>query len=182
MAAGCRGSRHGHGQGAEGAARGADPTRPGARRAPRGFSVLELILVVVLMGLLAAMAVPRLANSALASPQGEVSARNLAGTLRLARRMAVDNGALNTLGYRVECSKDSYRILDLGMGTYGATFKLADGWKFEPDGGAVTFNPYGGAQGASGVTTYLTIRKSSTEWWLVRFEPATGYVWCEKGG
>ncbi|MGE5452270.1 MAG: Tfp pilus assembly protein FimT/FimU [Acidobacteriota bacterium] len=58
-------------------------------RPPRqaGFTLVELILVIVVMGLLAGVAVPRLMNN---RSQDEVSTRDeLKATLRLARQVAV---------------------------------------------------------------------------------------------
>ena len=146
-----------------------------------GVTLLEMLLVVGLLALLAAVALPRFATSATWAAQGEASARKVVAAMRLARRMAVDHGATNATGYRVECAGSTCRIFDLGAGAYYATpTTLADGWSFEGSGWTVIFNPYGGAQIQGGQPAYAAISGSAGRW-LVHLESATGYVWYEGG-
>ena len=155
----------------------------GARSGARsGVTLAELLGVVVLIGLLLVVALPRLAGDpSIGSSQGDALAANLAATLRLARRLAVDNGATNASGYKVECTATSYRIRNLATAAYyGPSVPLTDGWQFQQSGYAVGFDPYGGASVPGGQSTTLTLLKGNKQW-LVRVEPATGYVWCEKG-
>jgi len=159
--------------------RGASARR--RERGPPGVTLLEMLLVVGLLALLAAVALPRFATSATWAAQGEASARKVVAAMRLARRMAVDHGATNATGYRVECAGSTCRIFDLGAGAYYATpTTLADGWSFEGSGWTVIFNPYGGAQVQGGQPAYAAISGSAGRW-LVHLESATGYVWYEGG-
>jgi Tfp pilus assembly protein FimT len=137
---------------------------------------MELLAVVVILGVLAAVAMPRFSNSATWSVRGEKDAAKVAATLRLARRMAVENAAVNPTGYAVECSATSYRILNLYTGAYGPATALASGWEFDKNNYKVVFNPYGGATETNNLSDHLELH-SLTEEWNVNFEPATGYVW-----
>jgi len=69
----------------------------------RGMSLLELVVTIGLVGVLIAVAVPRLNSSAL---NMAVTTQNLIGDLRLARAYATSRGA----HYRVTISSDSYSV------------------------------------------------------------------------
>ena len=157
------------------------------RRAPAhtgpywtGVTLIELLAVIVMLGLLAAVALPRLAKANLWMAEGEAAACRFAATLRLARRMAVENAADNPLGYMVVCTGTTYRILDPKTGGFGEWIALADGWQFDRSNYVVLLDPYGGARPAVGLPDELVIRKG-THRWIIHFEPATGYVWYEQG-
>lgn len=73
---------------------------------PAGFSLLELVLVLALAGLLAAVVVPSLPG-ALESARLRGSAADVRATLALARTLAVSDGRSRTVAF------------DLGRGEYG---------------------------------------------------------------
>ena len=150
------------------------------QRAPAGVTLVELLAVVVMLGLLASMVLPRLAEANLWMAEGEAAACKFAATLRLARRMAVENAADNPLGYMVVCTRTTYRILDPMVGGFGEWIALADGWQFDRSDYVVLLDPYGGARPAVGLPDELVIHKA-THQWIIHFEPATGYVWYEQG-
>jgi prepilin-type N-terminal cleavage/methylation domain-containing protein len=143
------------------------------------MTLLELLAVVVILGILAAVAVPRLASSTVGSARGEAGATGVADTLRLARRQAVEHGATNAAGYSVVCTATSYSIKDLSAGTLGPSTSLPQGWAFESSSYTVTFDPYGAASGTGGVTS-LSLT-DGTRHWHVNFVPATGFVSCTGG-
>lgn len=57
------------------------------RRNPHGFTLIELVLVILIAGVMAALAVPRFANS-MSSYQAQMAARRLAVDLEMARSLA----------------------------------------------------------------------------------------------
>lgn len=163
--------------GAVGAGMRAAPT--GARRARPAVTLPELIVVVLLMGLLTALVVPRLARSSIWASEGKAAAKQVAATLRLARQKAIEHGAENPSGYKFQGFAASYRIEAVG-GDVGDIQELPEGWQFELSNYAVWFDPYGGIPGWMAPSTELAIVKPG-ERWLVRFDTATGYAWYEEG-
>jgi len=148
------------------------------KRAGPGVTLLELLAVVAIVGILAALTVPRLADSAAWSVRGEKCAAQVAAALKLARRLAVENGATNPTGYAVECAQASYRILNLNTGVYEPAVTLAAGWRFSVSNYRVAFDPYGGARETNGHSASLElVNLKDASLWAVNFEPATGYVW-----
>jgi MSHA pilin protein MshC len=71
-------------------------------RVQRGFTVIELVTVVVILGILAAVAAPRLFDNAVFNQRGY--ADEIAGALRYAQRIAIASGCnvrvnVNAAGY-----------------------------------------------------------------------------------
>ena len=140
-----------------------------------------MLAVVVIMGLLLALALPRLAGSAVWGTQGEAAAKAVASHLRLARRLAVDHGTDNPSGYRFEAGTNSYRNRDLGTGEYGPRQYLPAGWRFERADYTVWFDVYGGVPAWTGSDGPEIAIYKQAERWLIRFDPSTGHAWHEKG-
>jgi hypothetical protein len=138
-----------------------------------------MLLAVAILATLAAVILPRFAASSLWGSQGDTAANTLVGSLRLARRMAIDHGAANATGYRLECGASSYRILDLAAIQYGPEQKLPDGWQFGPGSCTVTFNPYGAGLVSGSSDGCVVIRRTGAQW-RVHVEPSTGRAWAEE--
>lgn len=153
---------------------------PAIGRLPRrGVTLPELLAAVALTAIILSVAIPRLVQSNVWGGEGKAAAKNLAANLRLARRMAVDHGAANPLGYRLDGFTSTYRLYDLAAGAYvGDTQGLPQGWRFEEATYTVTFNPYGAVSGYAAAQPKLIIRKGA-ERWAASFDTATGYVWHE---
>ena len=65
------------------------------------FSLVELVLVVVILGVIAVIAVPRLGHDALDQLAPTTVTRQIASDMRLARSLAVSNASTNSQGYAV---------------------------------------------------------------------------------
>ena len=76
----------------------------------RAFSLLELTLVLMVMGVLAALAVPRYAN-ALARYRADAAARRVVADLDLARTTARSSGTSYTVVFNA--ASKSYQVLNI---------------------------------------------------------------------
>ena len=122
---------------------------PAARARQRGLSMLELLIVLMLMAIVAAMVVPMMGNG-VTNTQLKSAARELASGLRLARNAAVANRreAVLTLDlaertYRVDREARTRSLPhDLEVKLYTAQKDLVS-----ENVGAVRFFPDGGSTG-----------------------------------
>lgn len=80
-------------------------------RVQRAFTLVELLVVVMMLGVLATIAVPRLPLGALHRGKAEAAAAKIVTDLRLARQLAISNAATNTKGFELDM---------IGHAPYGA--------------------------------------------------------------
>ncbi len=137
-------------------------------------------MVVALLGVLAAVAVPRFAASVIWETEGEASAKQIVATLRLARRMAIDQAATDPSGFLVSGSGAIYAVYEAGtMQMVGEQKRLADGWGFAA-GFQTVFDPLGAATGTTGTDAVLIQRDGNQ--WGIDIAPSTGAVRHVEGG
>jgi prepilin-type N-terminal cleavage/methylation domain-containing protein len=114
----------------------------------RGFSLLELVTVLLILGVVAGVTVPRLSRDAEISPVEE-AASNLATLLRVAHRSALESAGHVTVRLVkgawtiTRAAGDSVAPLDSGV------LRLPPGVTIPGDSAGVSFRffPYGGAEG-----------------------------------
>lgn len=88
--------------------------------AKRAFTIAEMLIVTLFLGILALVAVPRMQSGLLDRFKNETLARKIATDLRMARNMAITDAARNTAGFAVQMvgasPYRSYNIVNLGTG------------------------------------------------------------------
>ena len=106
------------------------------------FTVIELILTVVLVGVMAVIAVPRFSTALITKNKASVTARKIVTDLRLTRRLAISDAANNAKGFEMSMLGTSYEINNLD------THATVDSHTIDPQvsctgGGNFTFGPLG---------------------------------------
>lgn len=162
------------------------PDTPSFARRGRsgGFSVLEVVLVLVMVGLLAVFAAPRIfTTQSITLP---ATAARLAASIRYTQSLAMSRGQR----YRINFAGATYQITDMGgapivqpLTASTAAVSLApatlSGYDPPLTGGYVAFDgkgvPYVSATVALAGTVTMTLT-AGTEVASVRIAPETGHV------
>ena len=140
------------------------------------FSLLEAIMIVVILGALAFIAVPRLNFAALYHQQAETIAKKITTDLRRTRTMAITKAATNTTGYTLRVTGSTYQIIDdsnsvtVDTQTIDSNISCGGGTEFQ-------FGPLGNLRTGS---TPLTV-SSGSRTYTITVTSATGIVKCTEG-
>ena len=76
------------------------------------YSLAEMIVVVMILGALAFIAIPRLNFAALHHKQANAIAKKIVTDLRRTRTLAISKAATNTTGFTLSISGSNYQIID----------------------------------------------------------------------
>ena len=157
--------------------------RPENRRA---FSLAELMVIVVILGVFAAIAVPKLNMAVISKYKAEATARKIVTDLRRVRGLALANAATNNVGYSLAMNppegagtRTLYRIRNLD------TAVVLDLHTFDPDVSVwsdkmtIRFGPLGNLNESGGGGYPTEIRVSAEGKILtIGFVIATGTITC----
>ena len=148
------------------------------RKPKYAFTVVELIIIVLFLGVLAAIAVPKLNFSAIFKQQADCLARKIVTDLRRTRRLAISDAAGNTDGFALNMTGSSpytgYEIENLD------TEETVDSHTIDSDvsctgGDEFQFGPLGNLLSES--DTELTV-SVSPKTFTITITSATGMVKC----
>ncbi len=143
----------------------------------RAFSMAEMLLVVIIIGVLAAVAVPRFSMAAVLTKQDEALIRKLTVDLRKTRMMAIANAADNSDGFQLRIntsSPKSYEIRNLQTGQTIETFPVDSRIAFSGTT-QFSFTTLGALNPAASVQLTVTGAGKS---WLLDIYGYTGSVKC----
>ena len=143
-----------------------------------GYSLAEMIVVVLIIGALACIAVPRLNLAALYHKDAHTVAKTIVTDLRRTRTLAISYAANNTVGYRLQMVGSSpytsYNIVDINSGSAVDTLTI-DSPVSCTGGVAFRFGPLGNLLSGSGTTISIS---AGGKTYTITVISATGIVQC----
>ncbi|HUT29881.1 MAG TPA: hypothetical protein VMX13_08825 [Sedimentisphaerales bacterium] len=149
-----------------------------ASRKPKGFSLLEAIIVVTFIAVIAAIAVPRLNFAVISKQRAECAARKIVTDLHRTRQLAITHAATNPAGYALNMlgavPYSSYEIVRLD--SVDTVDSLAIESRVTCEGGVTfEFGPLGNLE--PGSDTQMTV-SAEGKTFTITIVPATGAIKC----
>ena len=145
----------------------------------RAYSLIELIIVVLFIGILAAVAVPRLKFTAITKHKAEATAKKIITDLRRTRGLAIANAATNTDGFKLKMSGSApyteYEIENEDTGETVDTHTIDSAISCTGDN-EFEFGPLGNLTGTG--TQLIVSAEGKT--FTITIVPATGMIKCSE--
>lgn len=143
-----------------------------------GYSLVELIIVVIFLGIFVAIAVPRLNRAVLSKHKADTLAGKIVTDLRRTRRLAISDAANNTDGFKLGMTGSDpysgYEIINLNTATTVDSHAIDSSISCTGDN-EFKFGPLGNLLSGSG--TQLSIAGGGKSF-TMNIVPATGTVKC----
>ena len=142
----------------------------------KAHTLVELIVIIVILGALAFIAIPRLQFATIYRKQADTVARKVVTDLRRTRRLAISDAANNTDGFALNRTGSTYEIVDLSDGQTipNGTFSIDS--QISCSGGIVfQFGPLGNLK--TGSDSQLTV-SAQGKTFTINITPATGIIQC----
>jgi len=154
-------------------------------RQKTAFTLVEVILVVLFLGIVAVIAVPRLSYSGSSRQKADGLVRKLATDLRRTRMLAISNAATNSKGFKLVMTGSpysGYQIVDDSNGTVVDSQTISSGISVICLGGIeFPFGPLGNKRTGTGIISGIMITISAQgRLYRITFTSATGMVRCTK--
>ncbi len=142
-----------------------------------GYSIVEMIIVVLFIGILAAVAVPRINFAIVRKQKSDTIARKIVTDLRRVRALAVSDAASNTQGFTLRMTGAApyagYEIVNRDTAVV-VDSHIIDSAISCTGGSSFDFGPLGNLDGAD---TQLTVAADGRSF-TITIVPATGAVKC----
>ncbi len=154
----------------------------GGQSSLTGFTLIELVMIVSIVGMLLYITIPRLKFDTLARYKADTVARKIVTDLRRTRSLAISDAANNTQGYQLTLTGSSpytgYKITNLDTSATVDTFTIdTDISVTSTSGSSVKFGPLGNV--LSGSSTQISVVAQGRTF-TITFISATGTVKCVK--
>lgn len=147
-------------------------------RLRKAFSVAELIIVVIFIGILAVISVPRINFAIISKQKVDTVSEKIVTDLRRTRRLAIANAATNNKGFslkmRGSVSYDRYEVRDLKARTVVDSHEIDSEIVCKGDK-EFKFGPMGNLTAKSGNTLKVSSQGRS---FTITIVSATGMVKC----
>jgi MSHA pilin protein MshC len=97
----------------------------------KAFTLAELLIVVLIIGVMAFVAVPRMDFSIITSSKAQTNAQKIAAAIRHTRSLAIENAATNSQGFSLNMagsgSYTGYQIVNFATSDVNETGTIAQG-------------------------------------------------------
>jgi len=146
----------------------------------RAFSFVEVIILVMFIGIFAAIAVPRLNRAAISKNKAQTVARKIVTDLRLTRRLAISDAANNTKGFELKivgsAPYTAYEVENVNTHETVVSHKLDSDVSIScPSGVRFIFGPLGNLEPGSSTEIIVSAGGKTC---TINITPATGTVKC----
>jgi Tfp pilus assembly protein FimT len=139
-------------------------------------TLVEVIVIVLILGALAFIAVPRLQYSTLYRKKADTVAKRIVTDLRRTRRLAITNAATNTDGFALNRTSSTFEIEDLSDSSTVANSTFTVESNINCSGGtSFQFGPLGNLK--TGSDSQLIVSSNGRSF-TINIIPATGIVQC----
>jgi Tfp pilus assembly protein FimT len=147
------------------------------------YSLAEMIVVVLILGALAFIAIPRLNFAALHHKQANAIAKKIVTDLRRARTLAISKAVNNPSGYKLQMAGSSpytsYQIVDSNVAATVVDTLTIDSGTSCTGGSLFKFGPLGNLLTGSSATPITVSSDGKT--YTITIITATGIVKCSGG-
>lgn len=148
----------------------------------KAYSLVELIIVVLFIGILAAIAVPRIDFAIVSKQKVDTVAQKITTDLRRTRRLAISDAASNTQGFALRLtgvgSYNQYLIRDLSKGIVIDSHTIDSSITCTANGTRFIFGPMGNQDISLFDTGTKIMVSAQGRSFTITVVPATGMVKC----
>lgn len=130
------------------------------RKSLMGFTLAELIIVVLIISVMTFIAVPKLAYSVIFGGKAQAETQTVAGALRHTRNLALTDANNNNSGYSFQATSTGFQIVNLKTSAVVETYTFPQ--NVTCTSGNFGFGPLGNGLQADGSLTVSSGSKSYT--------------------